>query len=67
MGRYLHFMLNTSESNIRIKIAKEAPKVPYLMVADNCVIFYKATKRAVRSIINILENYENISGQLINF
>lgn len=41
--RYLHSMSTVSKSDIRIKIVKEAPKI-YLIFADDCPIFYKATK-----------------------
>lgn len=52
LGRYLPFMSN-SKSNIGNKIAKEAPKVPYFMFVDVCLIFYGPTKRARRKINDI--------------
>lgn len=36
------------------------------MFAHDCLIFCKATKRAVRMITDILKNPEMVSGQVVN-
>lgn len=58
LGCYLHFMSNIPKSGLGIKVAKEAPKIPYVMFADDCIIFCKATKKVARTIRDILENYK---------
>lgn len=61
-GRYLHLMVNTPKSYIGIKIAKQPPKVPYLMFAEDCLVFSKASNGATGTINDILDNYENYPG-----
>lgn len=45
---------------------KSQKKISYLMFADDCLIFCKATKRAARLKKDIL-HYSKVSGQLINY
>lgn len=49
-----------------IKVAKQGISIPYLMFADDCLIFYKSNKTAARNIRDILQDYCKVSGQLVN-
>ncbi|KAL9683131.1 hypothetical protein QQ045_014947 [Rhodiola kirilowii] len=50
-----------------IKICKNAPIISHLMFADDFMLFIKAEKDAVRWIKDILDRYEAVSGQKVNF
>lgn len=41
-------------------------KKQVFLVSDDCIIFYKTTKVAVRSVKYILDHYCEVSGQLVN-
>lgn len=43
--------------DISIKLNKECPNVPYLMFADDSIIFGRATKRESRELRYILDHY----------
>lgn len=58
---------NVLKSGIGIKVSKKSPITPYIIFADDCMIFFKASRKAVRTGKAILENYSNISSQLVNF
>lgn len=60
-------MANPPKSGIGIKTAKNSHSISYLMFADACIIFCKANKASARNVKNRLENYCNVSCQLINF
>lgn len=55
------------KSRIGIKVAKQAISIPYLMFADDCLIFSKANKTATRNVRDIFQDYCNVSGQLVNY
>ncbi|KAL9667623.1 hypothetical protein QQ045_001986 [Rhodiola kirilowii] len=50
-----------------VKICKNAPIVTHLMFADDCMLFLKAREESVTWIRDILKNYEEVSGQKINY
>ncbi|CAM8920955.1 unnamed protein product [Rhodiola kirilowii] len=50
-----------------VKICKNAPIVTHLMFADDCMLFLKARAESVAWIRDILKNYEEVSGQKINY
>ncbi|XP_074341815.1 uncharacterized protein LOC141679206 [Apium graveolens] len=49
------------------KIHQQAPAVTHLFFADESFLFYKASLEEVREIKRILQQYEQQSGQAINF
>lgn len=55
-------MANTPKSGIGIKFTKNDSIIPYQMFADDCTIFYKATKSAAINVKVTLENYCSVSG-----
>lgn len=59
-------MTNVPKSRLGIKVAKNGPTIPYLMFADDFMIFCRATKSAARNVKTILKNYCNVLGQLVN-
>lgn len=60
-------MANIPKSGIGIKIAKNIPIIPYFIIADECMIFYKATRSIARNVNTILKNYCNVFEQLVNY
>lgn len=48
LGRYTNFMPTQGRSDIGIKVAKYCPKNPYLMLADDCLIFCGASKEGCK-------------------
>lgn len=49
------------------RIAKNAPSISHLLFADDCYFFLRATKAEARTLINLLQRYEALSGQVINY
>ena len=48
-------------------VARGAPNISHLFFADDCYLFFKATEVEVDNMKRILNIYESISGQQINF
>lgn len=48
-------------------IAKGAPPISHLLFADDCYLFFRANKMEAGCIKNMLQRYELISGQTINY
>lgn len=48
-------------------VAKGAPNISHLFFADDCYLFFKATEVEANNMKRILNRYESISGQRINF
>lgn len=48
-------------------IARGAPTISHLLFADDCYLFFRATKTEADVVKRILRRYENISGQKINY
>lgn len=46
--RYIYFMSTLKSSGIRIKLTKDSSIISYLMFADDCLIFCRATEPAAR-------------------
>lgn len=42
-------------------------KYPYVMFADDCLMFYEANRKAAWYVKDILKNYYKVSDQLVNF
>ncbi|KAL1827804.1 hypothetical protein ACET3Z_006216 [Daucus carota] len=49
------------------KIAKNAPTISHLLFADDCYFFLKATKSEASILKSVLQRYEALSGQIINY
>jgi hypothetical protein len=49
-----------------IAIAQNAPKVSHLFFADDSLIFCKAQKEEASQLKAIFDEYQRVSGQLIN-
>lgn len=49
------------------RIARGAPTVSHLLFADDCYLFFRATRTEAQNMKSILNRYANISGQLINY
>uniref|UniRef100_A0A8R7TWY1 Reverse transcriptase domain-containing protein n=1 Tax=Triticum urartu TaxID=4572 RepID=A0A8R7TWY1_TRIUA len=65
----LSALLNDAEEHGRIsgiKICQTAPSVSHLLFTDDSVIFLKAKQEEAAALHDILELYENYSGQCIN-
>lgn len=50
-----------------VKVARGAPVVSHLFLADDCFLFFKANRSKARLIKHILVAYGQGSGQLVNF
>lgn len=48
-------------------VARGEPPISHLIFADDCYMFFKAITQEARSMKGILERYENLSVQKINF
>lgn len=63
-------LISTAESQESlhgVKICKGAPSISHLFFADDSLIFFKANESECAVLHDILSNYENSSGQKINF
>ncbi|KAL8093405.1 hypothetical protein AgCh_035325 [Apium graveolens] len=49
------------------KIARGAPAISHLLFADDGYFFFKAIAQEANSMKSILQRYENLSGQTINY
>lgn len=67
LGRYLFFKVNIPKSGIGIKVTRKKLSIPYLMFADDVLIFCKASKAAVRNIRDIFQDNCKVSRQLVNY
>jgi hypothetical protein len=56
----------TSHQIHGVKIAPTAPEISHLFFADDSLIFCRASTNEVTTIANIIHNYEEASGQLVN-
>jgi len=50
-----------------MKVARACPTISHLLFADDSIFFCKVQKEECQTILRILEEYEAVSGQLINF
>ncbi|CAJ2642330.1 unnamed protein product [Trifolium pratense] len=49
-----------------VKIAPGAPEISHLLFADDSLLFCRATTKEVTAISNIIQTYQEASGQLVN-
>ena len=45
---------------------RHAPEISHLAYADDLIVFTQAKESSLRQLLNVLHNYEKISGQKIN-
>jgi hypothetical protein len=45
-------------------VARNAPKITHLFFADDSLLFARANQKKAEVILNILQSYQNASGQL---
>lgn len=72
LGHYINYMANQGKFGIGIRLNNDAPKIPYLIFANDCIILYRATKskaskKAMRNIKQIVDHYGTFPGQLVNY
>ncbi|KAL9671576.1 hypothetical protein QQ045_009146 [Rhodiola kirilowii] len=54
-------------SLVGVKICRGAPIVSHLLFADDCLLFLKATLQNMRVVKSILDRFELLSGQKLNY
>ena len=62
--------IKKAERNIQltgIKVARDCPSISHLLFADDSLFFSKAQREECQTILRILNEYERVSGQQINF
>lgn len=50
-----------------IKASRRGPQISHLLFADDCILFGEATERGITTFEQILQEYEECSGQCINY
>ncbi|KAA3484578.1 reverse transcriptase [Gossypium australe] len=50
-----------------VKASRRGPKISHLLFADDCIMFGEASEKGAKILKDILKEYENCSGQCINF
>ncbi|CAM9004002.1 unnamed protein product [Rhodiola kirilowii] len=50
-----------------LRICRKSPYISHLFFADDAILFFKATVHSVSAVKNLLTEYEQLSGQVVNF
>jgi hypothetical protein len=63
-----NLLIKAQEENIikGVKVAHGAPELTHLLFADDSLIFCRANDEEVKQVSNIITDYQNASGQLVN-
>lgn len=67
LGRYIYHRASIPKTGMGVKVAKQGPMILFLMFADDCIIFSKASKMAARNVKEVLQDYCMVSSQLVNY
>lgn len=62
----IYYRASIPKTGVSIKIAENGPTIPYLMFADDFLIFFKTFKTVARKVKEIVRDYCKIYGQLEN-
>ena len=54
------------EVKFRVSICRNGPKLTHLFFADDSLLFCRATTHDCQKVLEILSNYERVSGQKLN-
>ncbi|KAL0403885.1 UNVERIFIED_CONTAM: putative mitochondrial protein [Sesamum radiatum] len=63
-------LLQIAEQEGRLQgmsICRAAPSISHLLFADDTLIFYRASPKSTRAVLDVLDVYHRASGQEINF
>ncbi|KAA3455720.1 reverse transcriptase [Gossypium australe] len=66
----LSSLMRTTKGNGEVKGAKASrrgPEISHLLFADDCMLFGEATDQWARNMKNILQEYQDCSGQCVNY
>ncbi|CAM8918528.1 unnamed protein product [Rhodiola kirilowii] len=50
-----------------VKVCRRAPYINHLMFADDCLLLFKVKDGTAAALSMLLKQYENVSGQIINY
>jgi ribonuclease HI len=56
----------TKGSITPLKVARRAPGISHLLFADDCLLFFKATKEEAQAVNNALNLFQRCTGQLLS-
>lgn len=65
LSQLIHFA--STQPYIGIMLKKDYPNIQFLIFADDCIIFCRTTKQALREIKYILDHYCQVSAKSINY
>lgn len=67
-GEYLSSLLWMAKwsGRVKVRVAHSLPIVTHLLFADNYLIFSEASQGGVVNLLELLNDYSNCSGQVIN-
>ncbi|KAA3454905.1 reverse transcriptase [Gossypium australe] len=66
----LSSLMRTAKGNGEVKGAKASrrgPEISHLLFADDCMLFGETTDQGARNMKNILQEYQDCSGQCVNY
>ena len=67
LNHRLFIEANMETSGVGVKISLRDNKIPCLLFADDCLLFYKANSASCAKLKTILDFFCSTSGQLINY
>ena len=67
MSNTLSIAVQKPKSGVGIKICPSAERISCLLLADDCLLFGKADSTSCWEVKNVLDEFCDISGQLINY
>ena len=67
LGKELLIHSENPKNQLGIQTHRNGPRIPFLMFANDCIIFAKASHKACFNINIIFHNFYAMSGQLVHF